>query len=401
MSKKKLLICMTDYPFPARKNGISIRYYPIIEHAAKTFDIHLIAFTEGAVSDEQLMLAQPFCERISIYARKRESVSLFSKIKARLWSLLPGNLPYKFVRYDKKNIVDFLKKETGSFTYEVALCVLIDHLHLIKENVQAKRYTLDVIDSPYSTFLRSMKRSITNLIDAHVLERWERDALDSVDFACYISPLDRQIGAGKSQDDDKVGIIPNGLFMQDYSSERNPDFGKSIGYLGHMGYSPNIKAALRLFDIFRNNQANLSDAKLIIIGRDPAPEIMELANNPRVIVTGTVENIWPYINSINVFVFPMEIGSGQQNKLLEAMAAGIPVISTGLGNSGIGAIHNQQIIIANTDEDIANAIGSIINDENRQSEIGQAGKRFVQERYSWPSILTRIDETLLNIKNIL
>ena len=196
-----------------------------------------------------------------------------------------------------------------------------------------------------------------------------------------------------------MGVLPNGVYLQDHSAER-VEFGcRTVGYLGHMAYPPNIRAALRLQRIFLATHDRLSNTKLVIIGRDPAPEIMALAADKRVIVTGTVENIWPYVNGVDVFAFPMETGSGQQNKLLEAMGAAKPVVSSALGNSGIGAKHGESILEVDSDEEIANAIVRLVSDPLAASSIGNSAKRFVEETYSWSSMLRRIDRTLLNVQS--
>ncbi len=392
--RKKLLICIPDFPFPARKNGISIRYYPILEHAAKTFDIHLIAITSSTPKQSHLDAANSICTKVSIFTRKHEQVSMFQKIKARLKSLIPTQTPFDFMHYDERKIADFIKSETAGTEYEVALSVLLTHQKWVKKYVSAKRHTLDVIDSPYSTRLRAQKPGLLNRVDTWLIRKWEQHTLSTCDYACYISPLDKLIALGNLPAEN-VGIIPNGLYLQDYSTEKI-DFGcTTIGYLGNMAYPPNIRAAKRLYDIFKMLPDTIPSTKLVIIGRSPAPEIQALAEDPSVIVTGSVDNIWPYVNGVTIFVFPMEIGSGQQNKLLETMGAGKPVISTELGNSGIGAIHNEQIIVANSDGEIAQAITTTLSDAHLCQNMGTNAHEFVNRRYSWESIFSVISQTLL------
>lgn len=396
-AKKKLLVCMPDFPFPARKNGISIRYFPILEHAAKSFDIHLLTVVEGNVSDEFITEAKKLCSQVSIYVRKPKKVSLLTKLVSRLRALIPGNTPFSYFQYDKPEIAHFIAEQTHNNHYDVALSVLVNYQGLIKSLVKASRYTMDVIDSPYSTRLRTQGTSLLSRYDGWMIKQWERRALASVDYACYISPLDRAIGAGTHVNEKHIGIIPNGLFINDHSDEKINFNCNTIGYLGHMGYPPNICAALRLYKIFSTNKHQLHNTKLVIIGRDPAEEIKQLKSDPDVIVTGTVDNIWPYINGVDTFVFPMEIGSGQQNKLLEAMGAGRPVISSTLGNSGIGARHNEEIIEANNDSDIANAIITLSSDKDLAQRISLSAKQFINTRYSWPAIYKQLDSTLLKI----
>ena len=389
---------MPDFPFPARKNGISIRYYPILEQAAKNFNIHLLIIAEGEVGEEGVNQAKVFCNKVSIYVRKPQQVSKLKKLLTRIKAFTPYTQPFDLIRYDEPQIARFIAQETRGTIYDNALCVLLSYQHLVKQFVQAKRYSLDLIDSPYSTSLRTCGNSLTRAYDAFMMKLWERKALQAVDYACYVSPLDRKLGAGTAVDDNRIGVIPNGLFLQDHSDEK-VDYGcKTIGYLGHMGYPPNIRAALRLYSIFKARRDMLPNSKLVIIGRDPAPEILALAEDTDVVVTGTVENIWPYVNGVDLFAFPMEIGSGQQNKLLEAMGAGKPVISSALGNSGIGAKNLYEIIEANSDDEIGESLVRLTNDFSQAENIGTAAKLFIDQTYSWPSIFMKIDTQLLNTK---
>lgn len=397
-TKKQLLVCIPDFPFPVRKNGISIRYFPILEHAAKRFDIHLITIVDGNVSEALIEEAEKICAKVSVYVRKPKQVSLPIKVIRRIQSIIPGNTPFPYVQYDEDDIRAFIQEQTRNQHYDVTLSVLVNYQRMLKSIVKASRYTMDVIDSPYSTHLRTQQASLLSRYDGWMIKQWERKALASVDYACYISPLDRTIGAGLSIDEYRIGVIPNGLFIDDHSADKINFNCKTIGYLGHMGYPPNIRAALRLYKIFTANKDKLSDTKLVIIGRDPAKEITQLGLNSNVIITGTVDNIWPYINGVDTFVFPMEIGSGQQNKLLEAMGAGRPVISSTLGNSGIGAAHNQELIEANTDEDIVDAIIKLSSDTRLTTRLSASAKSFIHSRYSWAAIYQQLDSTLLKTR---
>lgn len=401
MKKKRLLVCMPDIPFPARRNGISIRYYPILVHASTTFDIHLLVISNGDGNSEldisSLQEANETCAKVSIYHRQQKNISYSTKLLTRAKTLLSGTTPFTEHRYDEAEIARFVAHETQGHTFDIALCVLIPYQYLIKKFVTAERYVLDVIDSPYSTTVRTAGHSPLKHYDAWMVKLWERRALQSVDCACYISPLDRLLGAGKNVDPTKVMVIPNGLFLQDYTEEKQIYDCNTIGYLGHMNYPPNIKAALRLYAIFQMRKKELPNTKLVIIGRDPAPSIKALRQDPDVIVTGTVDNIWPYVNAMDLFAFPMEIGSGQQNKLLEAMGAGKLVISSTLGNSGIGARDQEEIIEANSDVDIGNALVRFTKEREHASVIGTRAKQFIDHTYSWASIFNKIDMHLFKI----
>lgn len=397
-AKKKVLVAIPYLPFPARSNGVSIRYFPILQYLSQFCDIHLLIISSFSGEPESLQEAAQYVERISYYTRTIKQVTLLQKIKARLLAFLPSHKPFPLYCYDHKEIEDFIKASAGDEIYDVALTVTSWYAEHIREHVRANRYSMDIIDSLYAIYSRKIPQSIMRKYDTKKIKRWENELIAKVDYASYISPMDCEMATDGRYSEDKVGVIPNGTFIQDKTEEKIDIDGFVLGYLGNMAYDPNILAALRLYKIFLKLKPAFPCLKLIIIGRAPVQEILDMQQTPDVIVTGAVDNIWPYVNAVDVFAFPMETGGGQQNKLLEAMCAGIPVISTPLGNTGIGAKHGEEILEAATDEDIILAIASLVEDEVKRRAIGANGKEYIERTFRWSSILKKIDEKYLGVQ---
>lgn len=397
-NKPTLLACLPDFPFPARKNGVSIRYAPILTYLSRFYDIDLICITDGKPSEAERQLAQNLFNTINIYVRKRPTVPLTTKLLrwASTLNFLTAKTPFSYLCYDDTNIESFIHQKTDGKIYDSALCVLANYAAIVKKVVHAKKYALDFIDSPFATAKRVTKRNPLALWDLNNIKKWEQQLIQQYDSVAYISPLDKKIGAGNIAGLSKIFLIPNGLYLEDLTTEKITFPGKTIGYLGNMSYLPNIKAAQRLYKVFKEHSEKFPNAKLVIIGRDPSPEIRNMEKDKSVIVTGNVENIWPHINGIDIFVFPMEIGSGQQNKILETMGVGKIVITTELGNSGIGAKHEKEIIIANHDSEIADIISKIIATPEKYTNIGFCAKKFIDSQYNWPEIIVRFKSAMID-----
>ena len=218
--------------------------------------------------------------------------------------------------------------------------------------------------------------------------RLERKVRQAFDATIYVSSVDaRTVG---SDDMARVHVVPNGIYHADApplakASESN----KVIGFLGDMSYLPNISAALRLAErIFPRIRSTLGDATLLIIGRDPAPSI-RLLDGAAISVTGTVENIWPYIASANIFVFPMFEGAGLQNKILEAMYAGVPIVTTSIAATSIGATSGEQLLVAESDDEIAAQAIKLLSDPAYANRLAEDARTFVMREFSWAAILPR------------
>lgn len=399
-AKKKVLIAIPYLPFPVRSNGVSIRYFPIIQYLSKTCDIHLLVISAFSGSPEALQEASQYVKRVSYHTRETKKIKLIQKLKVRLLAFLPSHKPFPMYCYDHDEIESFIKSAVNEEVYDVALTVTSWYAEHIRNHVRAKWYSMDVIDSLYAIHSRKVPMNLIEKYDTLKIKDWENRRIAEVDYASYISPMDCRMVTDGRYPEDKVSVIPNGIYIQDKTEEKIAMEGFVLGYLGNMAYDPNIRAALRLYKIFLMLKPRFPYLKLLIIGRTPVPEVREMEKTPDVIVTGAVDNIWRYVNAVNVFVFPMEIGGGQQNKLLEAMCAGIPVVSTPLGNTGIGAKHGEAILEADTDDEFVQVIAGLIEDESKQNMIGAKGKQYIETTFQWSSIFKKIDANYLGIRKI-
>jgi glycosyltransferase involved in cell wall biosynthesis len=121
---------------------------------------------------------------------------------------------------------------------------------------------------------------------------------------------------------------------------------------------------------------------LVIVGAQPSSKVLKLKSD-KVIVTGWVEDISEYYSRSKIFIAPVQIGTGLQNKLLEAMAMKLPCITSELANNALGATHNEDILIGNNETEYTKHIVRLIEDANLQKQIAQKGYEFVKENYTW------------------
>jgi len=264
VNKPSLLACLPDFPFPARKNGVSIRYAPILTYLSRFYDIDLICITSGIPNEAEKQQAEDLFNTIDIYIRKKSIIPLSTKLArwASTFNFTSTKTPFSYLCYDDAEIESFVHQKTNGKTYDVALCVLADYASIIKKVVRANKYALDFIDSPFATAKRTTKKNPLALWDLNNIRKWEQQLIQQYDSVAYISPLDKKIGAGKLAGLVKISLIPNGLYLEDLTNEKFTFIGKTIGYLGNMSYLPNIKAAKRLHKIFSEHSEKFSNAKL-------------------------------------------------------------------------------------------------------------------------------------------
>jgi glycosyltransferase involved in cell wall biosynthesis len=159
-----------------------------------------------------------------------------------------------------------------------------------------------------------------------------------------------------------------------------------------------VKAALFLVhEIVPLLTQKIPEIRICIAGTDPAPAVMALASD-RVVVTGFVEDMAEVMLQARMYVAPLFTGSGLQNKLLESMALGLPVITTTLANNALGAKPEAEILIADTALDFAAHIQRLLHDTNDQgNSIGKQGADFVAKHYRWKRANQLLIDALLNL----
>ena len=131
-----------------------------------------------------------------------------------------------------------------------------------------------------------------------------------------------------------------------------------------------------------------------ICGSSPTPEVTALGRLPGVTVTGRVPSVIPYLNRAVVAVVPLRIGRGVQNKLLEAMAAGLPVVATTTARTGVAAENGRDVFVADDPTDFAGAVVRLLRGRLLRETVGRAARAVVEARYSWDRTLLRLEEIL-------
>ncbi len=186
-------------------------------------------------------------------------------------------------------------------------------------------------------------------------------------------------------------VLPNGV---DVPSRRNtaaePD---SLLFVGTMHYPPNVDAATwfarRILPLVR---ARRPGTLLHLVGAGPNRAVRRLGGLPGVRVTGAVPEVAPYLERCAAFVAPMRIGGGFPNKVAEALAAGAPTVATSAAHAGIpGLVSGEHLLEAEGPEKFAAQTLRLLEDPDLGARLGEAGRRFVRERYGWHDVLTRLE----------
>lgn len=219
-------------------------------------------------------------------------------------------------------------------------------------------------------------------------ERYEGQIQSQFERVICTSPADRAgllALAGEAHAPQDIQVIPNGVdldyFRPDPDVQRDP---ATLVISGKMSYHANVAMVLHFTqNVLPRVWASRPDVRLLVVGQDPPQEIRRLADSPRVQITGTVEDIRPYLNRATLAIAPILYGVGIQNKVLEAMACATPTICSPQAVSAIGAEQGKEIFVAKDPEEMARMILDLLDDPVRLQQAGLAGRHYVEAHHRW------------------
>jgi glycosyltransferase involved in cell wall biosynthesis len=191
-----------------------------------------------------------------------------------------------------------------------------------------------------------------------------------------------------------ISILGNGVDVEHFEPDDQMVRDQATIVLsGKMSYHANVSMVLRFVrEIMPLVWASRPDVKVVIAGKDPGHEIRSLARNPAIIVTGTVNDMRPYLQRATVAAVPLLYGAGVQNKVLEAMACGTPVVATPQAVSALNTEAGRDLIVADSTDDFARAVVSVLGDEEKQRALSVAGRAYVERHHNWNNITADLEE---------
>jgi glycosyltransferase involved in cell wall biosynthesis len=181
-----------------------------------------------------------------------------------------------------------------------------------------------------------------------------------------------------------VCAIPTGVDTVYFTPNGAPETRPRLVFTGSMDWYPN-EDAIRYFvgAILPSIRREIPEATLTIVGRNPSARLRAVASEAGAEVTGTVDDVRPYISEAAIYVVPLRVGGGTRLKIFEALAMGKAVVSTPVGAEGLPLVSGEHFLQADTPSEFAGAVVSLLRDPGRRKALGDAGRRLVAERYSW------------------
>jgi len=307
-----------------------------------------------------------------------------------------SRLPYAIQKYLSRAWAAEIRHADGSGKFDLIVCDFLtpavnlyygDHrpqtpVLLFQHNVESL-----IWQRHYETAQGGVRRSYMHG-QWQRMRKFEARACSLAGKVCAVSEEDARLLREQFQLNNVCGAVPTGVDLDFFQLSAAPRTPRSLVFLGSMDWMPNIDGCVWFADeMWPLVKRKFPDATLTIVGRKPAPKVLELAaRDASIKVTGTVDDVRPHLAAGEVMVVPLRVGGGTRIKIFEAMATGIPCVSTRIGAEGLPVQHGEHIALADTPADFASEICALFENADRRRALGQNARDLVEKNFGWPSI---------------
>lgn len=392
----RILWISATFPHPPIDGGAVRAFHLMSGLAARGHQLALVAFGPERIAAESRAAVEAVASPVCSLPRPPPP-SLRQRIG---WKI--SRRPSAVRALDDSAMWAAVREACASFRPDVVVGDLI-HMAAYAAALPAPR-VLNLNDSMALTLEReagaetSWRRAAAYRFEAARFRRYEAAMAARFARLVVVSPADRDYFAGCGCGG--VAVVANGVDAEYYDrarvvAEAGPD--PALIFTGNLSHPPNIKAVQWVAgEVLPLVRARVGRVQLRLVGLAPAPDIRQLAErDPQIRVTGFVPDLRPWLAGSQVYVAPMQSGSGIKNKVLEAMAMGVPVVATPLGVEGMPqVVAGREALVAASPQDFAAAVCDLLGDPVRARVMAQHARRLVAERYGWAARAAEFEAVL-------
>ena len=388
----RILYLCHRFPFPPKRGG-KIRPFNMIRHLHAAG--HQVTVCSLVRSDEEEVEGQGIAQYSTAFEAGRVTESVqFLRMITRLPSSTPSSMGYFYSPELATKVNDLLRSSRWDliFVHCSSVAQYVEHVTDVPK-------ILDFGDMDSQKWLEYSKFkpfpvSLGFALEGRKLQREESRLARQFDLCTATTRAEwetlESFGTDVASD-----WFPNGVDAEFFSPDGDGYDTDLISFIGRMDYYPNQECMARFCTrVLPLLQARRPTLKLVIVGADPSPEMRALGQLPGVTVTGSVPDVRPFIRNSALMVAPLAIARGTQNKILEAMAMGVPVVTSAVAAGGVDADPESHFLVADSEHDVASAILRIINDPAERGRLAAAGRARMQSHHDWGQSMQRLDSII-------
>ena len=381
----RLLFLTGRFPYPLLR-GDQLRAFHQIRILGPRHRVTLASFVASPPSAEEHGALAAYCERIVAVPLGRASMG---------WNLVRhalSGLPLQAALYGDAAMTRALRGLGEGGEYDV-VHVQLARMAVHLSSCPARARVVDLVDALSLGMERRAARERPPLrwaasLEARRLRDHERRVVAEVDEAVVTSPVDRDaLGAPPN-----VAVVPNGVDTVRFPFGRGPREPGLVVFTGNLGYFANADAvawfADRVLPLLRRS---LPAVRFEVVGARPPRALRRLARAGAFTLVGPVADLGERLRSAQAAVAPLQAGSGQSNKTLEALASGTPAVVSPLAAAGLEARDGEHLLVAASPEDFAAAVARVLEDRALADRLAVAGRALVESVYTWERSVERLE----------
>jgi len=379
----KILILSTRLPYP-QDSGAKIRAFQLLKALVASHEVTLLTFYGSPEEEEHFAVLGKMGVRVEpiLYSR----IDAFTGLREIVSSCF-SRVPFTVGKYRDRRMTEAVAVLTPK--HDVIYC---EHMHMA-QYLSASDGKLKVLDAHNveAQIAERLANIETNPLkklllvwNYRAMRRYEDEICRMFDLILAVSEQDRVFYRDVYRTPNAV-LLENGVDLDYFQKlpERHEERVKLV-FVGTMGWMPNSDG-VKFFvaEVLPLIRAAFPEVEVDIVGKNPPADVQRLAEIPGVHVTGTIDDVRPYVWSSQVVVVPLRFGGGTRLKILEAFAMCKPVVSTTLGCEGIGCTHDKDILIADSAEGFARAVIRLLQDARLRERLSGNAFVLVERCYSW------------------
>lgn len=370
---------------------VRVRPYNIIKYLAQHgHAITLLALVPPGEDTASLTTLQQWCTRVETVAHPR-----WQTLKNAGLALPNFSMPLQAAYSRSTEMVRQINSALAADKFDA---IHVEHMRgaELARHISGQPVVFDSVDSISLLFEKvlsaapTLRSKLMATVELKRNHKYEARLLDWFSRVLVTSPQDKGKLAALSthpQADERIVVLPNGVDLDYFSPLDQPRAAETLVFSGKMSYHANVAAAIDLItQVMPLIWQQRPQVSLTIVGKDPAPKLLQFGADARITITGTVPDMRPYIGGATATILPMRYGVGIQNKVLEAMAMATPVITSSKTLGALQAQVNQDLIAADTPQAMAASALALLENPARGAEVGAAGRRYVEQYHNWDTV---------------
>jgi len=393
----RILFLTQLLPYPP-DSGPKIRMYYVLRYLAEWHEVTLVALVRDNEREEDVAHLRSLCEAVHTVRLPRSALRN-GYFLAR--SLLAGQ-PFTIVRDrvpEEDRLLDQLLS-TEKYDAFHADQLYTAQYGLSRPSLNGVKTVVDKHNAYFAMVQRladvernPLKRWLLAR-EARLLADYEAGVCRAYDHVLTVTEHDREVLGKLSGQPDKMLAIPICVDTEILRPVERVHDAHELTMVGSMFYPPNVDGVCWFIrEVYPLVQAECPEVKLNVIGARPAPAIRQLAaNNSTVRVTGYVDDLTPYLQRTAAMIVPLRSGSGMRVKIVDALARGVPVVSTTVGAEGLDVIPGRHLLVADRPAGFAEAVLRLLRDPDLGRRLATAGRRLAETRYHWRRVYAALDE---------